>query len=146
MGTPYTKQQNFDIVGGTTQCVRLNVPYRGTLTRLIVRQTFGTVDGFTLNLFDRADACAGAVEQSSNLDDDTQLHDSAVHQIMAEQTPPGDILELYDLSIPYANQDEQDLTSRRPSDALWMEITVTGEGTKSFDLGFTVDQASDASP
>lgn len=144
MGIPYTRQQAFTVPGGETRCVHLRVPYRGTLTRLVVRQISGDVDGFTLNLFDRQDACPGVSEQDAN-PEDAELHDPLVHQLMAEQTPGGDALELYALSIPYVNQDEQDLTSRRPHDALWMTVAVGGSGDKGFNVGFTVDQTAEAS-
>jgi hypothetical protein len=144
MGVPYTKQQEFQVLAGVATCVRMPTPWRGVLNRFILKQIQGTLGGFTLNIFDRQDACAGVDEDSSN-PDDAVLLDPAVHKVIATQTVAGssDVLELFNYLASYINQDEQNAVSRRPTSALWLEVTSVEDAT--FNLGYTIDQLTEPS-
>lgn len=49
----------------------------------------------------------------------------------------------FDIDQFYENRDNQSVTARRRAQALWLEITPGGAGTKLFQVSYTVDPAVD---
>lgn len=145
MPLPYTNTVTREgLIGGQTYKVVLPVPYRGVLQRLVVVQTDGVLAGFSFNLFDREDACAGESTDSSNLDDAAVSADPRCHKLQATQTVAGSAAasEQYGMGLSYANRDEQDKYLRQPTRALYLDLQVSGTGAKRFQVAFTVDQDS----
>lgn len=138
---PYTREDTFETVAGQENCIALEVPFRGFLQRLVVKQTSGTLSGYSFDLYDRRDACAIYAE-SSQADEDfeNELQAKEVHRLIATQTVAGGqaVSAQYGLSIGYENRDERLPDSRRATGKLYLSITPGGTGAKTFAIGYTV--------
>jgi hypothetical protein len=82
MGGTYSRVVEASVTGGVSNCIELNTPPRGSLQRLIVKQTAGTDVDFDYVVYNRKGACpsasdlfvnAGAVTAVANNGGDTQL-------------------------------------------------------------------------
>jgi hypothetical protein len=143
MTTPYVREIEFMATGGEDVCVTLPAPGKGVIHRIIVKQLGGTLEGYSLDLFDRADCCAGAASLSLNLEDLSSRIDADLHKIIATRTvaAPNASLELFDLEQPYANRDEQDKWQRRTTNAIYLNLRPAGTGEKSFAIAYTIVEA-----
>jgi len=66
MTTPYTRTVTANnLTGGQHATITLPAHARGILTRLIVKQTSGTVSGFQFDTYDRLDACTGQAAEKA---------------------------------------------------------------------------------
>lgn len=121
-------------VAATPECIPLPAPIRGILTRLIVKQIDGTLAGYSFNVFTREGACTSVTDLAA-----VPL-DGAVYKLMATQTVAGSssTSEQFEKVFPYVNQDDQDPTSRRPLQRLYLELT--GGVGKTFDISYAITQ------
>jgi hypothetical protein len=148
MSQQYTNGFDFDVTSGTALCVELPAPPRGMLQRVIVKQLAGGLSGFTFNLLDRSDACAGAAEISDDFEGEdpvtlNKLLDAELHQIVAEVTvaPAAAISSRFDLRAGYQNRDEQDIR-RTPNSRIYLDIAALGAGVKPFQIAYTCEPVS----
>lgn len=147
MTLPYTKTLQVQAVSAQANCIELPAPIRGIITRLIVKDKDSGVEGFTFDLYDREDACSNVTESSYYNDDERQtdfeneLLDPELHKLQATQTIAAAtaVSEQFDIVLPYENKDEGGLHERRQS-KIYMELTPSGSGTKTFQIAYTVTQ------
>ena len=116
------------IASGSDTEVELEVPYRGVLNRLIIKQTSGTIAGFTFDVYSRT--LTGAP-----LDTD-------LYRVQSQQTPAGASSEQYGLNLGYVNQDDQDADTLRPTGRLIVVINPGGSGNKDFEFSWTTTSGS----
>lgn len=137
---PYSRTTSAVVTSGTKLCVTLPAPTRGILNRLIVKQNSGAIEGFSVDLFDRRDACESVAIDSSNPDDNVSYTDPFIHKVIPTQTVETDVdvLELHEKVWGYLNQDERNPNSMRATGALYLEIDAAGSGDKGFFVGYTV--------
>lgn len=148
MAVPYTKTIETTVASGQENCIELPAPYRGIITRLVVKDKSGT-DGFSFNVYDREDACSSVVESSYwndnelEVDFENALLDPELHQIQATQTVTAgsSTSEQFNIILPYENKDESGLHGRKTT-ALWMSVTPAGAGNKTFQIAYTVTSDS----
>lgn len=128
MALPYTHTLSSTITSGTPLTIECPAPYRGILTKLIVRQLSGTLAGFTVDVYD------------DNPDDTTDGLNSAMHKIIATRTvaAASSATADYDLVAPYENQELQDSTSKRRYGRFYIIVNVSGTGAKPFEIAYTV--------
>jgi hypothetical protein len=120
--------------------VKLPVPTRGVITRLVVWQADGVLAGFDFNTFDREDACNQVTENTDNPNDGRFYGDPELHRLQANQVvaSAADVSSQLSLSIPYENCDEQDAVTRRLTDAVYLDIQPAGTLAKDFNISITV--------
>ena len=141
MSIPYTKTVEAVCVSGVRNCIVIPLPTRGILTRLIVKQVSGPEEGFAFDLFDRQQACQyyGSLSESEG-------HVGELSPDLYKLQPTQSVLadanlsEQYQLALPYVNQDDQNVGSRRPTGALYLSILPAGTGAKQFEAAATVAQ------
>ena len=66
MGGTYSRVVEAAVTGGVSNCVELGAPPRGTLQRLIVKQTAGTDVDFDFVVYNRKGACPSAYDLHVN--------------------------------------------------------------------------------
>lgn len=108
--------------------ITVNAPYRGVLNKIIVKQTSGTLAGFTVDVYD---CDPDAPPNSDNKD---------VHQIIARLTVAAlaDTTATYGLFAPYINREiTTGDASLRPKGRITLVITPAGTLSKPFHIGIT---------
>lgn len=137
---PYERGLETNCESGESNCVTLIAPTRGVLTRITVKQTSGTLDGYTYTIYNRLDACSGATNMDSNDEDGVIPMDPELYQIAETQTvsAAAAVGALYQQVVVYENRDEQDATNRRPTGALYVAITPAGSGAKDFQISYAI--------
>lgn len=65
MSTPYAFQTSFTCTGGTPVCVQLNVPQRGVIRSVKIRQLSGSAADATAAIYSKHGACPGNNSSSS---------------------------------------------------------------------------------
>ena len=149
MTVPYTRQLIVTTDSGQVACIELPAPPRGILTRLIIKQTEGSLGGFTFNLYDREQPC---VNSSLSVGEDVIVGGGSValgaepelHKIQAEVTIAGgtDISEQFGLIAPYVNQDDQD-DRKTPSPRIHMQLDPGGGDHKVWQIAYTITSDMD---
>lgn len=116
-------------------------PPRGVLRKITIKQINGTTDGYTLELFNRRDACADVAEISSTFDEQ-KLVDPDLHRIcppVVAASGVGNVLqEQFNLQHAYQNLDEQDVR-RTPQSRIYFELNPTGAGNKTFQIAYAIE-------
>jgi hypothetical protein len=127
MAVPHSNTLQTSVTSGTPLTLELPVPYRGSLTRIVVKQTSGTLAGYTIDLYD----CDPAALPDSD--------DAEIHKIFSTKTVAAAASTSADYTTvtAYENQDELDDTSKRKLGKLYMIFTVAGTGAKPFHVGYT---------
>ena len=129
MGVPTAKSQAVTVTAGQDNVVRLSVPSRGFLRRLIIEQTSGAAAGFTFTLYD---ALEGAGNESEGIDDVP-----VASRIFPPTTVAGSVYEDHTLNVPYANRDPN--TVGVPGRGIYLRLHPQGSGSKNFTIAYTVD-------
>lgn len=150
MSRQYARTKEVTLVGGQANCVWLPAPQRGTLNRLIIKQVSGNLGGYNVKVLDRYDACSAVAEISNSYEPDTpegenKLMDVELHQIIAEISvnPASALTESFGLNAGYENRDEQDVR-RTPETKIYLDITPTGAGDKTFQIAYTIEPMTNA--
>lgn len=140
MTIPYTREITVSAQGGQHACVKLPVPPLGIITRFIVKQLTGATDGFSFEVYDRGDCCAGENLDSLNPNDLISRIDPDLHRVMAKQTVSSgqNASSQFNVQYPYVNRDERDPTTMKPTYALYLDLLPSGSGAKDFAVAFTV--------
>lgn len=143
MSTPYVRGiRAAGLTSAQPNCVPLPCPSRGTLRRLIVRQTSGTLAGFTFDLLDRSEVCAdGTTTTPEPSTAEPLLMHEELHKLQATQTVAGSASTSaqYALEILYENRDARPERGLGPTNNLYLEITPAGTGDKDFEVVYTID-------
>tara|TARA_R110002020_G_scaffold16515_11_gene58290 strand:- start:3234 stop:3914 length:681 start_codon:yes stop_codon:yes gene_type:complete len=66
MGGTYSRVVEATVTGGVSNCIEIPVPPRGTLERVIVKQTSGTDVDFDFVIYNRKGACPSAIDLHVN--------------------------------------------------------------------------------
>ena len=140
MPLPYSKAVAFiGVVSGEENCLVLPAPPRGTLVRLIVKQTEGALEGFEFDLYDREDACPGISQESCNPGDeafDPDLHKIAPTVVVAAA---GAYYENFAQLTPYENKDSLcDGVHAAKRSQIYLAMEPAGSGDKVFEVAITV--------
>lgn len=124
---PVSKNTSTTATSGADTSVVLATPYRGALTRLVVKQTSGTLAGFVVNLYD------------CDPDSPPNSEDADVHKIIEAKTvaTTESTTATYDLVVPYVNKEVDSTGALRPKSRLYLVITPSGTGDKDFEIGYT---------
>jgi hypothetical protein len=108
--------------------VTVTAPYRGVLNKIIVKQTSGTLAGFTVDVYD---CDPDAPPDTDNKD---------VHQIIGRLTvaAASDTAASYQLNAAYLNREiTSGDASLRPKGRITLVITPAGSLSKPFHIGIT---------
>lgn len=75
MGVPYETKPEAGVVvpGGQTKTLLLDFPARSLVSKIVVVQTAGTFDDFTVELFNHRDALEGTADSDSSSDSESGL-------------------------------------------------------------------------
>jgi len=221
MGGTYSRVLEATVTGGVSNCIEIPVPPRGTLERVIVKQTSGTDVDFDFVIYNRRGACptgidlhvnGGAVTAVANNSGDTKLtltttqtypygyelavgdkiyvkgtnvaaynvihtiasidsttevttdityssvittdgvwqdsdpqvysrNDPSMHIVNASTTgTAGNASANFNMDRTYENADNQDITARRLTTALWLDIQPAGaESDITYEVAYTSD-------
>jgi len=141
MAIPYSNSLEITLPSDEATCVTLPAPMRGVMTRLIIKQVSGTLEGFEARLYDRQDACSDVAESSFSFDadDPNELLESELHQLLETivVAASGAVAELYERTVAYENRDEADTVALRRKSALYLQVTPTGSNNKAFQIAYT---------
>lgn len=109
----------------TTQA--LGISWRGTITRLIVKQVTGTLAGYTVDIYD----CDPA--------DTPEGYDADIHKIIGTITvaAAASTAANYDMIPAYENQEVRDDPSLMRESRIYIKVTPAGTGDKVFVIGYT---------
>ncbi len=145
MAQIYENGEEFNVVSNQDNCVVLNAPPRGTITKFVIKQVTGAEEGYVFNVYNRKDACPSEAEISTSTEFGDQapgpLLDSELHQIMPEVTVSTVALdEQHGVRFDYANEDAQDVRKRRNS-RIYLGINPVGTGAKDFQVMYTIEPA-----
>lgn len=108
--------------------VTINAPYRGELVRLVIKQTSGTLAGYTVDVYD------------CDPDSPPNSDDKDVHQIVGRVTVAcsASTSITSDIRAPYINQEiTSGDASLRPKGRITLVITPAGTLAKNFHIGIT---------
>ena len=108
--------------------VTVNAPYRGEINRLVIKQTSGTLAGYTVDVYD------------CDPDSPPNGDDKDVHQIIGRLTVANlaSTTATYEMRAPYINQEiTSGDASLRPKGRITLVITPAGTLVKDFDIGLT---------
>lgn len=108
--------------------VTVNAPYRGELNRIIVKQTSGTLAGYTVEVYD------------CDPDSPPNSDDKDAHQIIGTLTVAAlaSTTASYQLFARYENQEiTTGDSSLRPKGRITLVITPAGTLAKNFHIGIT---------
>lgn len=132
---------------GEATCVPLPVPHRGVLSRLIVKQTDGTLDGFAADVYDREENCppipSEPVPETDPLGEEGEtevVFDSEVHKVIDTLTAASSAasVALFGGGSAYENKDVP-ASNRCPVNRLYLSLVPEGTDTdKIFHIGITV--------
>lgn len=116
------------VTSATPYKLQMPAPYRGELNRIVVKQTSGALEGFTVDVYD------------CNPDSPPNSDDKDVHKILGTITVAGSSSTAaeYDKNYAYANKeiDATDL-SLRPKGRITIVINASGTLDKLFHVGIT---------
>ena len=131
MSIPYTaivSAQTLPSAANST--VTVNVPNRGIVTKLIVKQTSGTLEGYTVDLYSRIEAANG----------DLDTFENDLYKLMSQVTvaSSASVTEQYALVSSYVNEDDRDTILEKPLNRLHLRINPAGTGNKNFEIAITV--------
>lgn len=106
---------------------------RGAIGLLTVKQTSGTLGGFTYELFRREDAADGTITG----------HSADSYSITGLQTVAGSAsLGRFTTRIPYeVDEVDDNFGGQSRLRKLWLKITPAGTGDKPFEASLTVETA-----
>ena len=143
MSTPYVRGlKAVDLTSGQPNCVPIACPPRGTLRRIIVRQTSGALEGFSYDLLDRSEVCADGTTTTPepSTAEPLLLHEE-LHKLQATQVVAGSASTSaqYAAEILYENRDARPEKGLAPTARLYVEITPAGTGDKDFEIVYTID-------
>ena len=131
MSIPYTAIVSAPVLpSGTNNTVTVSVPNRGIVTKLIVKQTSGTLEGYTVDLYSRIEAANG----------DADTFENDLYKLMSQVTVASlaAVTEQYALVSPYVNEDDRNAVLEKPLNQLHLRINPSGSGNKNFEIAITV--------
>jgi len=133
----------FQLQGSSSagEAIVINVPCSdlGFVNRLVVKQTSGTLSGFTVDLYDREEAAKGIAEINYGIDSRSLL-DAETHKVIPQQSAGSGVASVSLLGGSYAfqNIDEKSSKHGMPPSGLWLVIDPLGIGATTFDVAITV--------
>lgn len=123
-----SKYASLSATSGQDNYLALPITFRGTITRIVVKQTSGTLAGFTVDLYD-----CDPLAPPDGLDAD-------VHKIIGTLTAAAAASTVadYDMIPAYENQEvDTDDASKRQKPRIYIKINPSGTGAKTFHIGYT---------
>jgi hypothetical protein len=144
MTTPYTRQLQAETSGGQIICIEMPAPPRGVLSRLIVKQIEGALQGFTFDVFDREQACLDSSYEISEAGAEdgggvAQGLEEELHKVLATVDVAASTAtsEQFGLERPYVNQDDRD-QRETPRSMLYFRLDPSGDEAKVFQIAYTI--------
>ena len=127
MFIPASRETTIQAASGTTTIFALPAPPRGMLSRIVVKQTSGTLEGFEFSVLD---------QQSPT--------DADLHTIVGKVTVSAGtgLYANYALSAYYENRDPRPDTMPRRTGAIYLSLKPSGSGTKNFAVAWTASAAN----
>jgi len=131
---PYSNRVEQAIASGSGTTIALPAPPRGVVSRLIVKQVDGALEGFTFDIYSRVEAA-----EDNSVSQDGTSYDPELYKLQATQTVGGgnNLSEQYGLALGYVNQDTRRLEGI-PRTQIHIEITPGGSGNKTFQIAWTI--------
>jgi hypothetical protein len=123
--TIWSGETTFSAVSGSDSVVRLNVPHRGIIRGYSLTQTTGT----------NAGATAGLYTSNQETSPNRELPAEAFH-VLDITLPAAAKVDNHSLNVAYVNRDGSPTNAQR---YLYLKITPTGSGTKTFVFSVTVE-------
>lgn len=142
MSTPYANLSQFTVNIGVANTLKIPVPNKGTLVRLVIADVSASNAGFSYSLYDRKSAAPGQTPAAEMLPGIATpvVVNASLHLLIAATVlaAPGNTVTLLNLVIPYVNQDDKD-QRQTPNSALYLSITPAGAPgqTRTFQVGVT---------
>jgi len=107
MKTPFESTVTGITTGGAKTAVEIAVPYSGIISRLVVNQSAGTVDGYTVDIYSKLSYAGTTISALGYGTDVTPGTQTVIGKVMptltiASSTAAG---ELFDVAYPYKNND-----------------------------------------
>lgn len=131
MSLPYQNETQVSLNSGVETILKLPAPARGSVQRLLIRQTTGTKAGYIANLYCKQPP---ANLGSSAGPDGIALEMFRVLPLI--QVAAGEIdSQQFQLNAGYQNRDNTVV----PTTNLYLAITPNGSGAKTFDISWTVE-------
>jgi len=139
MSVPHTKIIEVrDLPGGENSLIVIPAPPRGQISRLIVKQIGGALDGYEFDLYDRASAVSefsGSSESGQDQTFDDELHQIVETSVVAEGEP---LFQNFDMMLSYVNQDSMEGRAHR-NGAVYMRMLPGGTTAKDFQIAITTE-------
>lgn len=134
MGIPYEKTVDVIAAAGDDSFHEIAFPHRGELTKLIVVQVEGDLDGFEAELFNSLEVLPGSSSSSASGD-----HSNTAYVIVPTEVAGVGASEITitDQKFPYVNRDG---TPTNPQRKLYLRVKPEGAGDKKFCVTLGVDQ------
>lgn len=148
MAQPWSKEiRSLRAFGGQRNCWQVDFPARCRITRIIVRQTGGTLGAFTLKVFNSRRPCTGGSGSSGGVDDPDGYYEADPDAYKVMPTLNGDAagnLEWFDVNgYPFDNKDGTSVVDREYF--AYFEILPAGPAglndDRAYDLAFTCDMS-----
>lgn len=141
MGVPYETKPKAGILiaGGQTKTELVNWPSRSFISKVVVVQTSGNIDGFTVELFNHVDAMEGTERSDSSSDSDGDKIPLDCYRVGSPMTTDDDKLLYFSdeatgghgLQFYCQDVDRADRRGQKQPN-LYMRITPSGSGAKTF--------------
>lgn len=136
MALSYSRTVQFSAAGGSTVCVELPLPPRGTLDRIVITQTSGTAVDAPFKIYDRKGASTVAndlnVDNSGSIVSITTSSGSCLVETSAEHNLiPGDTFEIKGSSVTAYNTTHT-------------VVSVTSDTEIVTDISYSSDEGSGA--
>ncbi len=136
-GAPYQTQMRLLAGAPDPTCHKLPAPTRGTIVRFIIKQTTGTLSGFTATLYNAELPCGVSAESFADVGADDALSED-MFQIAPEfvVNAGGNLSQNFGLDYDYASNELAG--NGRLATALWLQIRADGTGDKTFEVAYTI--------
>ena len=122
--------------GESAYCFELGVPHRGSIERFVIEQISGSLDGFTVDMFDTREICPPSGSESVAAS--TEVGERMHKVFPTKSVDEGEVaIEDFDGSWEYVNRDGSPALPKR---YLYLRITPGGDASaeKKFDMALTI--------
>jgi len=126
----------FSVEAGQEEIVRLDVPHRGTIKQINLKQLSGT-DAGNFEIYDSE--VAAMATAGSSADSATEGGDPEAHSITNGQVSITSGAYRAAVDYPYINRDG---TPTNPVRRLWMRINSGGSGTETYGLSLLIEPSA----
>jgi len=107
MKSPFESTVTGITTGGAKTAVEIAVPYSGIISRIVVKQSEGTPDGYTVDIYSKLSYAGTTISALGYGTDVTPGTQTVIGKIMPTLTIADTVAagELFDVAYPYKNMD-----------------------------------------